>query len=366
MKNRKILIINPFGIGDVIFSTPLIEILKDKDPYCRIGYICNKRAYEVIRSNPKIDRFFIYEKDDFRKIWERSRIECLRNVWGFLRSIREERFDIALDLSLGYQYSLLLGLIGIGRIYGFNYRKRGRFLTRRIDIDGFSEKHVIEYYCDILKFLGIETGGMKLSPKVYITDEDVEWADRFLKDNGLGEEDMLVGVVPGCGASWGIDARHRRWDRENFARVCDGLIDKYGVKVVLLGDANEADICSDIRGKMRNAAITACGKTTLRNFLGIINRCRLIITNDGGPLHMAVGSGLSTISIFGPVDEMIYGPYPPGSRHVVLSKRDLSCRPCYKKFKYSRCENRTCLKSISPEDVMAAADRFLVAGKVAR
>ncbi len=363
MKKNKILIINPFGIGDVIFSTPIIEVLKDKYPGCFIGYVCNKRAYEVIRSNPKIDKFFIYEKDDFRVAWEKSKLEFLKLIWKFLMTVRKERFDLAIDLSLGYQYSLLLSLIGIKKRYGFNYRKRGRFLTDKIDIDGFSDKHVIEYYIEILRFLGIDTRGLKLSPKVYITEKDVEWAEGFLKSNGLGEKDVLIGVIPGCGASWGVDARHRRWDREGFAKVCDGMAERYGAKIVLLGDRNECEIGDDIQSRMKTKAIMACGKTSLRNFLGIINRCRLVVTNDGGPLHMAVGLGLNTVSIFGPVDERIYGPYPMSDAHAVISKRGLVCRPCYKKFKYKICEDRTCLNSIGSDEVLEAAGRFLSRGR---
>lgn len=363
MKNQRILIVNPFGIGDVIFSTPLVEILKEKDPSCFIGYICNRRAYEIIKSNPKIDKIFVYEKDDYRKTWEESRIECLKAVWNFLKTIKKEKFDCAIDLSLGYQYSLLLRLIGIKNRFGFNYRKRGKFLTAKITIDGFSDKHVIEYYCDILKFLDIDATDFKISPKVYVTAQDVEWADDFLKANGASKDDLLIGVIPGCGASWGMDARHRRWDRSGFAKVCDGLIERYGAKVVLLGDKHEVEISEDIKNRMKNRVIMACGKTNLRNFLGIINRCKLIITNDGGPLHMAVGLGLNTISIFGPVDEKIYGPYPMNNGHIVISKADVRCRPCYKKFKYKICENRTCLTSIKADEVLKAADRLLSKGK---
>ena len=267
-----------------------------------------------------------------------------------------------IDLSLGYQYSLLLSFIGIRKRFGFNYRDRGRSLTKKIEIDGFSEKHVIEYYCDILKFLGIDTKDLRLSPKVYLTDNDAIWAGDFLKANGVAEEDLVIGIIPGCGASWGMDARHRRWDRDGFAKVCDGLAERYGAKVILLGDSQEIEICNDIQNKMRSRAIMACGKTSLRNFLGLIKRCALIITNDGGPLHMAVGLGLKTVSIFGPVDEKIYGPYPISEDHVVVSKSDVPCRPCYKKFKYKICENRTCLTSIKPEEVLEAANKLLHIG----
>lgn len=362
MKNIKILIINPFGIGDVIFSTPLVQALRESYPDSFIGYVCNRRAQEVLGSNPNLSRIYIYEKDEYRAAWAESKTKCLKRILAFLKSIRKERFDIVIDLSLSYQYSLISKLIGIRRRVGFNYRHRGRFLTKKIDIDGFQEKHVIEYYRDILGLLGIDPKGFSRSPQVHLTDQDAAWADDFLKDNGVKEGDLLIGVIPGCGASWGADANHRRWDREGFTKVCDGLAERYGAKVVLLGDPHEIEICDEIQGMLKRKAIMSCGRTSLRNFLGLINRCRVVITNDGGPLHMAVGMGINTVSIFGPVDEKIYGPYPSSPGHVVMSKVGMKCRPCYRKFKHNVCKERTCLKSIRPEDVLGAVECLLSKG----
>jgi heptosyltransferase-2 len=355
----RILIVNPFGIGDVIFSAPLIEALKKSYPDSFIGYVCNKRAYEVIKSNPNLNRIFVYEKDDYRTLWQKSKMEFLRKILDFLKTLKRERFDVAIDLSLGYQYSFLLRSIGVKRRIGFNYRDRGRFLTDKIDIEGFTSKHVIEYYLDVLKLLGIDATKHRSRPKTYITERDTIWADDFLKNNGINEGDLVIGVIPGCGASWGIDARFRRWGRKEFSEVCDRLIDRYKAKVILLGDSNEVEICLDIQGMMRNKAIIACGKTSLRDFIGLLSRCNLIVTNDGGPLHMAVSMGVKTVSIFGPVDEAIYGPYPVSPDHIVISKENMPCRPCYKKFKYNLCEERTCLKNIRPEDILGAVDTLL-------
>ena len=359
MHSPKILIINPFGIGDVIFSTPLVQALRENYPGSFIGYICNKRAREVLGSNPNLSKIFVYEKDEYRAAWERSKVGCLKMIRAFFADIRKERFDIVIDLSLSYQYSLISKFIGIKQRLGFNYRNRGKFLTKKIDIDGFNEKHVIEYYCDMLRLLGIDPDRFSNSPKVHIKDQDIVWANEFFKSNGAKEGDLVIGVIPGCGASWGADANHRRWDREGFARVCDGLAERYGAKVVLLGDRNEVAICEEIQGMLKHKAIMSCGKTNLRNFLGLISRCKLIVTNDGGPLHMAVGLGISTVSIFGPVDEKIYGPYPPSSNHIVISKTEMKCRPCYRKFKHNVCEERPCLKDIGPEEVLKAVECLL-------
>lgn len=359
MKCIRILIINPFGIGDVIFSTPLVQALRESYPDSFIGYVCNRRTHEILKTNPNLNKLFVYEKDEFRVAWDYSKAKCFKKLLSLLGEIRRERFDIVIDLSLSGQYSLIFRFLGIRQVVGFNYKDRGRFLTKEIDIDGFHEKHVIEYYRDILRLLGIDPERFSRSPKVHLTDQDTSWANKFLESNGVKDSDLLIGVIPGCGASWGADANHRRWDREGFAKVCDGLAERYGAKVMLLGDPNETGICDEIQGALKHKTIMTCGKTDLRNFLGLINRCRIVITNDGGPLHMAVGLGVKTVSIFGPVDEKTYGPYPSSSEHIVVSKHDMECRPCYKKFKHNVCRERPCLKNIGYEEVLGAVDCLL-------
>jgi len=68
---------------------------------------------------------------------------------------------------------------------------------------------------------------------------------------------------------------------------------------------------------------------------------------------MAAALGVNTVSLFGPVDEKVYGPYPPSDRHVVLTG-DAECRPCYKNFRYKECDDRICLDSIEPAEVLEA------------
>jgi len=356
---KKIVIVNPFGIGDFIFSTPLIEILKKSFPDLFLGYVCNRRVSELIATNPHLDKIFIYEKDEYRNAWRRSKTEWLRKISALLGSIRKERFDIAMDLSLNYQNSMLLKLLGVRRRIGLNYRNRNKFLTDRIDIEGFSDKHVIDYYLDVLKPLNIDVKRYEIIPRVYAADSDLEFADRLLSERGLVGGDIVIGMVPGCGESWGADAKYRRWDSENFARLADMLIEKYDAKIILLGNAHERDICSSIEKVMKNSVINYCGETSLGQFLGILKMCQLVITNDGGPLHMAIGLGVKTVSVFGPVDETVYGPYNDVSDHAVLSRKDLSCRPCYRKFKYKKCENRICLDSITVEEALTASEQMI-------
>ncbi|MDD5136365.1 MAG: glycosyltransferase family 9 protein [Candidatus Omnitrophica bacterium] len=355
----KILITNPFGIGDVIFSTPLIEVVRKVFPRSYIGYICNRRVSELIKTNPHLNKVFVYEKDEYREIWRRSKIRCVVKAVSFLRNIKREKFDISIDLSLNYQCSMLFKLIGIKTRAGFNYRNRGRFLTHKIDIESFDNKHVVEHYLDVLRLLGINVSRDIVSPKVYASATSLSFGERFLEENHIGKTDLLIGMVPGCGASWGQDASRRRWDRKKFAALANRLIEECGARVVLLGNSKETVICEEVRAGTGGRALNYSGKTSIEKLIGILARCKVVITNEGGMLHMAAGLGVRTVSLFGPVDEATYGPYPRGADHTILSRKDMPCRPCYKKFKYNICDERRCLDTITVDEVFRAAEEAI-------
>jgi ADP-heptose:LPS heptosyltransferase len=107
---------------------------------------------------------------------------------------------------------------------------------------------------------------------------------------------------------------------------------------------------------METRPIDLSGQTTLGQFIGLLSRLDLAICNDGGPLHLAVACGIKTVSIFGPVDPLVYGPYPnEPARHRVIRTEHLPCRPCYHRFKLPPCPyHRACLTTIDAADVIEA------------
>ncbi len=357
MKN--ILILNPFGIGDLLFSTPLIGILKKNFKDINISFVCNKRTLPILEGNPDINNIFVFEKDDFRALWRESKIKFLKFLFCYLMQLNRQKFDLVIDLSLGSKYGLYLKLIGIPKRIGFDYKNRGRFLTHKVKIDGFNDKHVIEYNLDLLRFLGIEN----IDPddkkmQMHLSSKDVEWAEKFLRDNDVKAGEKVFGIVPGCGASWGINAIYRRWEKSKFREVADRISENFGFRAIIFGDLSELDLCSSIYSEMKVKPIIACGKTNLKELAALFKRCELVISNDGGPLHIAVSQEAKTVSIFGPVDENVYGPYPKSPNHIVIKKK-LGCRPCYIKFKHKECVKKDCLDLITVDEVYDASEALI-------
>lgn len=356
-KNQKFLIINPFGIGDVLFTTPVIKAIKQCNPVSFIGYWSNLRVKPILAGDPQINKIFALSRGDLKKLYQESIFKGLWLAVKLAWQIKKENFDICLDFSLDHRYSLFAKIIGIRQRIGFNYKGRGRFLTKRVDLSGYQDKHVVEYYLGLLKFLDIPV----LDKGLYLAvpEQSRQRAQDLLSAAGIEENDLIIGVVPGAGGSWGKDAAYKHWPALKFAQVADRLAAELKAKILILGDEPEAKISDVIVHVMRNKPIDLTAKTSLEILPAVIKNCNLLITNDGGPMHMAVALGVRTVSIFGPVSELVYGPFPHSNNHVVL-KWDMSCRPCYKDFRLPVCDkDRECLRSVSVDAVFDAAVRLL-------
>ena len=361
---KKVLIYNPFGIGDVIFSTPMLMVLAKNIPGVNISYICNTRTYWILKNNPYVNDIIVYEKDHFRQLAENSKPRFLKKLILFFKKIKSINADALIDLSLNYQASLAAKFMRIPKRIGFNYRGRGRFLTDKIDLDGFEKKHVVFYYMDLLKLLGLEANS-KVFTEVFVSGEDEKWSDESIKKNNLCGK-IILGLIPGGGKSWGINARYRRWPVSNFAHVAGKVIDNFNYSIILFGDIAEIDLCSNIESFIHHKVINMCGKTTIGQLLALMKKCSMILCNEGGPLHIAVALGVPTVSIFGPVDEKIYGPYSEDNgKHIVINS-ETKCRPCYSKFKHNECTNVACLNSISEDEVFGAIKKLSEAIKIGR
>lgn len=354
---EKFLIINPFGIGDCLFTTPVIRAIKEALPDSFIGYWCNERVQAIFKNDPNVNKIFALSRGDIKKIYNNSKWQGIKKSWDIYRLIRKEKFNISLDFSLDHRYAWISQAAGVKRRIGFNYKKRGRFLTDRIDINGYQARHVVDYYLDLLKFLDIKPKSKNLH--LYLDEKAKNRAKSIFNHAGIKDSDLVIGIAPGAGGSWGKDAGLKHWPALRFAQLSDRLNTELGAKIVVLGDETERPLADIIVNSAKNKPIDLAGKTTLEEFAAVIGKLSLLVTNDGGPLHMAVALGIKTISIFGPVDDKVYGPYPASSKHIVI-KKELPCRPCYYNFKMPVWEqDKSCLKGINTDEVFEAVKTLL-------
>ncbi len=344
----KILLINPFGIGDVLFTTPLIANLRRAYPQAFIAYIANRRAQPIVESNPQINRVYIYERDEFKK-------DLIASWMRLYQDIQKEHFDMVFDFSLNASFGFFTMACGIKQRIGYDYRSRGRFLTDRIILEGYEGRHVVDYYLDLLKIINVPS--QERSLQIFPDGPAQQWARDWLKEQGIDLNCPLIAVIPGGGASWGKQASQKHWPAQQYAFLVDKIVAKKEAAVILMGDFKDQLLCQELTRQGSNSVYDAVGKTNLLQMAALLKLCRLAIVNDGGPLHVAVAAGVKTFSIFGPVDPRVYGPYSV-SGDIVIQK-NLPCQPCYRQFRKAHCEHLACLNQLTVEEVYEKIEKML-------
>lgn len=354
---EKLLIINPFGIGDCLFTTPVIRAVKEAWPKSFIGFWCNERVIGIIKNDPGVNKIFALSRGDLKKAFDESWFLGIMKGWQLFSGIKKEKFEAVLDFSLDHRYAMVCLAAGIKKRIGFNYKNRGRFLTHKIDIEGYQARHAVEYYLDLLGSLGIEPADKGL--RVYLDEKAKSRVNSIFNYAGIKDADLVIGIAPGAGGSWGKDAAKKHWPALKFARLAERLGEELAARIIVLGDEQERPIADIIVNALKAKPLDLVGKTTLEELAAVISRLNLLVSNDGGPLHMAVGLGVKSVSVFGPVDDKVYGPYPASKRHIVI-KKDFPCRPCYQNFKLPVCErDKACLKDISADEAFEAVKKLL-------
>src|SRR3989338_6703800 len=185
----KVLAIHPFGIGDVIFSFWALESLK-RSTDCEIGFLCNERTESLVRLNPAVKEVFVFNRDALRLARKKSGVSFLAKLYELTQTLRRHRYDLAIDFSLGREFAFLAMCAGIKRRVGFDYRRRGLFLTQKIVLDGFETQPVREHYLDLVSQAvpDVEASHSRYPDLTLGSSTEFFW-HQWKKTNGINDEE---------------------------------------------------------------------------------------------------------------------------------------------------------------------------------
>ena len=172
-------------------------------------------------------------------------------------------------------------------------------------------------------------------------------------------------VAPGAAES----AKSRMWPFERYAELCDELIEKYNAKVIFTGTPDESNLIKLIQDKIekKESTFNAAGEINLNQLFCLIEKCKLFIGNDSGPMHVAAAQGVKTLGLFGPNLPARFGPY--GKNGIGLYK-GYNCQfsPCINVHKgqipdclYPKDSNdyQKCMKNISVDDAIKEVEKLV-------
>lgn len=337
---NRILIVNVNWVGDVLFSTPAIRAIRQHYPDAYIACMVVPRCKEILELNPHLNELIIYDEDEVHK--------SLLGKLKLISALKKRHFEMVFLFHRSLTRTLMVALSGIHERVGIYTPKRGFLLTKKVKPQK-PDVHKVEQFLNIVRAKGINPTSRNL--ELFIGKDDELYADELLKSEGAKEGDLLI--VLNAGGNWGL----KRWPIENFATLGDKLIDICKAHVLITGANKDIPLGQAISNRMKRKPIITCGKTTLRQLAAILRRASLVISNDSGPMHIAVSQGARTIALFGPTNPRVTGPYGDG-KYVVIHKilERPGCQvPCYN----LKCEDNACMKAITVEDVIKEAQLLL-------
>jgi len=347
---KKILIIRLDLLGDVVLSSPAIRALRDAYPNAHIAMLVLPYTAQIVRLFPEVDEVYTFDINQLRPSGDMLNLAHYGELYHLLRRLRRERFDLCVSL-----YGLWASLFsyGSGAHFRVGYRGESYPFMHNIAIGGrryCERKHEVEWNLVLAK-----AGGAKrtdLTFKLVIPRDVEEKVLTMLKQEGVNDGDLLIGMH--CGASNGSA---KRWMTNGWAVLADTLIREKGAKVVFTGSANELPLVGEVVEQMQETPIVMAGRTDLLELAALVRRCRLFVSGDSGPLHIAVALGIPTVAVHGPTDPAISGPYDPNAAVV---RKPLPCSPCYDSYDVAECpkDNPVCMKMISAGEVYAAVERM--------
>jgi lipopolysaccharide heptosyltransferase II len=349
-QGKRVLIVDPFGIGDALFATPVIRALKENG-FEKIDLLLGSRTRELFEHNPHISEIFEWDKTKRDGFLAQARY-ISRLVKLFWR-LRQNHYQLLLDFSLSREYALLAWLFfGISKRAGFDYKKRGIFLTNKMELpDGFSQKPVAEYYLDLLKSIGIKEQPCRL--ELFLGEEDEKECTKILNGLEIRDRQTFIVVAPGGGESWGKDARLKRWPAHYFgallSRIKSELLPSIR-HIFILGSRKENSLAEELSQSVEGLEVhNLSGGVSLRVAAALIQKAAFLIANDGGLVHISQAMGTPVIAFYGPVDPRVYGPYPKNDRALAIVNTGPICRPCYKRMRYQAdCVGNECLTTLTP------------------
>ena len=336
---NRILLINLGGVGDLVMASTAIRVLRDKFPQAEIDILVLSKVEDIVKNCPYIDRYFLL-------FLGYPLSNMCRNIATLIK-LRKFHFDLAINLHRIYtlrgslKIFLFLQIIKAKKALGRDTGGKGFFYDFKIKDSVGSARHQIDSMLEIVGFLEADANDKRL--EVWCHSEKI---DDFLKENNLTPHEPIIGIHPGA------NRQSRRWPQDRFARVADKLIERFGAKIVITGSRDELGLAKEIAGLMKNPVVISSGRFLLVELFSFLRMCKLYITNDTGPMHLADFLNIPMVVIAGSDNSSL--PYNKKDNCIIL-KKNFSCSPCFKNY----CRKLSCLKAVTLDEVLLAAEKLL-------
>jgi len=337
MHSTKILIIKLSAVGDVVLSTAAFKAIRYKFPKATIICLTSSQSSAIVESCGFINEVIIYD----------PKSKNIKDLLSKAQELRRYHFDKVIDLQNNRISHLLSFLTFPKESYGYNNGKCGFLLSRKIK-NNIRNIPPVEHQFRILKMLGIDYDP-HLKLEIHPSPKDMAYAQELLDSEWLSEGQVFIGLNISASSHWPT----KNWPLEHMAKLCDLLAHK-NIRVILTGDNKDKSLTRKLIAKAKAKPASFIGKTNIMQLAALIKRCRVYISPDSAPLHIAASMQVPIIAFFGPTDAKRH--MPPADSQVILHK-PMKCSPCYSGV--CKIKTHACMNDISPEEVARKVMQFI-------
>ena len=344
---KTILFTKYLGMGSIVQATPLIRSIRNTYPDARLIFLTFADNEGFIKSLGTINEVVCIRTDNLSVF--------LRDVLTSLYHLRKEKIDCVLNLEFFSKFGAIMSFLSGARLMVGYYLKepwRTHLITHKVYYNHY--KHITEIFMALGN--AIESGSRDLSlEKPAVPAEEKRYVHRLFEEHGIKNHHFKVAVNSNTSGL----SLNRSWPLANFTTLIEKMADACEARIILIGGKGDIRRVGKIVASLGNnqSVFNLAGTTSIAQLLALMEEVDLVISNDSGPLHLAVMMGTSTISFFGPESPLQYGPQ--GGKHTVLY-RGYYCSPCLHVYneKNSRCKDNICLKDISVDEVFEVVTRY--------
>ena len=341
---RRILLIKPSAVGDIVHTLPVLVRLRERYPDARIDWLITPENADLVRHHPDLSNIVLFDRRRYARFGREW--FATKGMFNLLRTIRRNRYELVVDLHGQLRSALFTVVSGAPVRVGFERTREGAWLVYSHHIPLLRQPvHAVDRYLWLGHVLGFEAGVPDF--RIYLPTAVDERLDELISRHGLTGRPLAL-LVPGT--VW----QTKHWRVEGFAGVARHLIQR-GFGVVVAGAAKDR-ARSRLVAALCPAVCDLSGQTTLAEMVALVRRAAICVTNDSGSMHLAVALGRPVVSVFGPTSPLLTGPY---GRHDAVVQAQVPCSPCLLR-KLSHCpHNHLCMKEVTTNMVVERLETLL-------
>ncbi|MFW6146699.1 MAG: glycosyltransferase family 9 protein [Planctomycetota bacterium] len=330
---RRVLIIKPSALGDVVTALPVLRGLRRTfGPNPRVDWLVGRACAAVVADDPQLDTAVVFDRKRYGTMWRNP--SALKDFIAFCRRLRAARYDWVLDLQGLFRSGVLTATTGAPVRVGFQAAREGAALAYTHTLAASqTPPHTVDRNIALAHTVGVDARGEDFRGSLHVPSEARAWARRFAADYPQG---FVVAAPATRWATKLYPARHWR-------RVLAWLTRHK--PVVLVAGPDETALTRPLADL--DGVTDLAGRTSVAQLIALIAAAQGLISGDSAAMHIAAALGKPQVTLTGPTDPQRTGPYGVSRG---LATAGLPCGGCLKRS----CPHRSCMELLTGETVRSA------------